>query len=118
MIIRYDHVQIAMPRGGEAMARSFYAALLGMHEQPKPPPLAARGGCWFTSGSADLHLGVDDPFHPALKAHPAFVVDDLDALVVALRSAGYDVRDDNGRVGIRRVHTDDPFGNRLEFQQR
>jgi catechol 2,3-dioxygenase-like lactoylglutathione lyase family enzyme len=118
VITRYDHVQVAMPSGSEATARSFYGTLLEMTEVPKPPALAGRGGCWFTSGSAVLHLGVETPFQAARKAHPAFVVDDLDALAARLRRAGHDCVTGDGELpGVRRFHTFDPFGNRLEFQQ-
>ena len=88
MITGLNHVQLAMPRGQEELARSFYAGLLGMTELPKPPVLAARGGCWFASGAAVLHLGVEEPFAPARKAHPALLTDDLDELAAALTAAG------------------------------
>lgn len=117
MITGYDHVQVAIPRGGEDAARAFYGALLGMTELPKPPLLAARGGCWFRSGSAELHLGVEEPFTPARKAHPAFRVTDLDTLVRALQAAGHDCVAGDELPGVRRVHTADPFGNRVELQQ-
>ena len=118
MITGLDHVQLAMPRGQEQLARSFYAGLLGMTELPKPPVLAARGGCWFASGSALLHLGVEEPFTPACKAHPALLVDDLDGLATALTAAGHACVTADGEVpGVRRFHTSDPFGNRVEFQQ-
>ena len=118
MITGLDHVQVAMPRGAEDTARAFYGGLLHMTELPKPPALAGRGGCWFVSGAAVLHLGVEDSFAPARKAHPAFLVDDLDALQAALSQAGHDcVRADGEVPGIRRFHTRDCFGNRIEFQQ-
>ncbi len=118
MITGYDHVQVAIPRGGEDAARAFYGTLLGMTEVPKPPALAARGGCWFRAGSAELHLGVEEPFSPARKAHPAFRVTDLDALVHTLEAAGHPCVAGDGQLpGIRRVHTSDPFGNRVELQQ-
>lgn len=118
MITGVDHVQLAMPRGREDAARSFYTGLLEMTELPKPPVLAARGGCWFASGSVVLHLGVEEPFAPARKAHPALLVDDLDGLTAGLAAAGYDcVRADGEIPGVRRFHTNDPFGNRVEFQQ-
>ena len=118
MITGLDHVQIAMPAGREDAARAFYGGLLGMTELRKPPVLAARGGCWFGSGSAVLHLGVEAAFAPARKAHPALLVDDLDALAAALTSAGCEcVRADGEIPGVRRFHTSDPFGNRIEFQQ-
>jgi len=118
MITGLDHVQLAMPRGGEAAARSFYAGVLRMSELPKPPALARRGGCWFTSGTAVVHLGVEDSFSPARKAHPGFLVDDLEAVQARLSDAGHDCARADGEVpGVRRLHTHDCFGNRLEFQQ-
>lgn len=118
MIRGYDHVQVAIPASSESPARAFYRDLLGMTELPKPAALAGRGGCWFTSGSAVLHLGVGAPFHPAGQAHPAFLVDDLDGLADRLTAAGHDCAHTDGEIpGVRRFHTHDPFGNRLEFQQ-
>jgi catechol 2,3-dioxygenase-like lactoylglutathione lyase family enzyme len=117
MITGYDHVQVAIPRDCEPVARAFYAGLLGMDELVKPPALAVRGGCWFRSGTAVLHLGVEEPFAPAGKAHPAFLVDDLDAVRSALEAAGHACVDASGELpGVRRFHVHDPFGNRLEFQ--
>ena len=118
MITGIDHVQLAMPPGHEEAARSFYAGLLGMTERPKPPALAARGGCWFASGAAVLHLGVEEEFRPARKAHAALLVDDLDELAAELKAAGYDCVPADGEIpGVRRSHSHDPFGNRVEFQQ-
>ena len=118
MITGLDHVQVAIPAGGEQTAREYYGGVLGMDEIPKPPALAQRGGCWLTSGSAVLHLGVEEPFAPAKKAHPAFLVSDLDALAAALAERGASITHSDGELpGIRRFHTFDPFGNRLEFQQ-
>lgn len=118
MILGLDHVQVAIPSGGEDDARAFYRGLLAMTEVPKPPALAVRGGCWFTSGSAVLHLGVEDPFAPARKAHPAFLVADLDGLRERLETEGCICVPSDGEIeGVRRFHTTDPFGNRLEFQQ-
>jgi catechol 2,3-dioxygenase-like lactoylglutathione lyase family enzyme len=117
VITGYDHVQLAIPAGGEPLARSFYGQLLGLDEVSKPPALAARGGCWFRSGGVGLHLGVEEPFHPARKAHPAFIVDDLDRLHRRLVAAGHPcIRRDDEIPGVQRFHTSDPFGNRLEFQ--
>ena len=118
MITGLDHVQVAIPAGGEPTAREFYGEVLEMKEIPKPAALATRGGCWFTSGAAVLHLGVEEPFAPARKAHPAFLVTDLDGLAAMLGTSGVDVTLSDGELpGIRRFHTFDPFGNRLEFQQ-
>jgi catechol 2,3-dioxygenase-like lactoylglutathione lyase family enzyme len=118
VITGFDHVQIAMPPGREDVARAFYATLLGMSELQKPPVLAARGGCWFSAGAAVLHLGVEPSFAPARKAHPALLVDDLDGLAATLAAAGCECFPADGEIpGIRRFHTSDPFGNRIEFQQ-
>jgi catechol 2,3-dioxygenase-like lactoylglutathione lyase family enzyme len=110
-----DHVQLAMPRGAEDAARGFYGALLGLPEQPKPPGLAKRGGCWFESGAVKVHLGVEDSFRPARKAHIAFKVDDVSRLAARARDGGFDVVEDRNLPGHERVFIFDPFGNRLEF---
>ena len=114
---RLHHVQLAMPRGEEQTARDFFAGVLGMDEVPKPAALAARGGAWFRSGEVELHLGVEDAFVPARKAHPAIVVDDLDDLAARLAASGQEARWDDEFPGHRRIYADDPFGNRLEFLQ-
>jgi hypothetical protein len=117
-ITALDHVQLAMPPGGETEARAFYAGLLGIPEIPKPPTLAARGGCWFESGAVKIHLGIEHDFRPARKAHPALVVEDLSALQRTLQSAGYAVRPGESVSGWNRLFVDDPFGNRIEFMER
>ncbi len=118
-IVAIEHVQLAMPPGREADAQAFYEGLLGLPRVPKPPHLEVRGGCWFESdlgtSAVKLHLGVEDPFRPARKAHPALQVQDLPALVERLRGAGIAVRDDEPLEGYDRVYVDDPFGNRLEL---
>ncbi|WP_108791991.1 VOC family protein [Erythrobacter sp. Alg231-14] len=111
-----DHVQIAIPDGGEDSARRFFVDLLGMREVPKPGVLSPKG-CWFTSGSANIHVGVDPDFKPACKAHPALLVDELDGMRASLATAGYPVLDDKPIAGIRRFFTEDPFGNRIEIIQ-
>ncbi len=110
-----DHVQLAMPPGGEPRAVAFYEGVLGIPQVPKPSHLAARGGCWFEAGPARIHLGVDADFRPARKAHPALVVDSLAALVSALTAAGHPVTRDQPLAGFDRVYVDDPFGNRVEL---
>lgn len=110
-----DHVQLAMPRGGEDMARGFYRDLLGMIEVEKPAELASRGGCWFASGVVQVHVGVEEDFRPAKKAHPALRCRDYDALVARLRVRGIEVKEDTNIPGVRRCHVSDPFGNRIEL---
>ena len=110
-----DHVQVAMPAGEEAKARAFYAGLLGLPEQAKPPALAKRGGAWFESERVKVHCGVETPFSPARKAHIAFRVDDVAGLAARARKAGYEVVDDELLPGHARIYIYDPFGNRLEF---
>lgn len=114
-VLHLDHVQLAIPRGGEAAARGFYADLLGLRELPKPEALVARGGVWFEAGALQVHLGVDPDFRPATKAHPAFVVDDFARLAERLREADYVLHDDVPVGGRRRVFVADPFGNRIEL---
>jgi catechol 2,3-dioxygenase-like lactoylglutathione lyase family enzyme len=110
-----DHVQLAMPKGREDEARRFYGDVLGLPEQPKPPNLAKRGGCWFGDDGVMLHLGVEEGFRPARKAHPALLVDDLPALVRRLGEAGVEVVRDEPLPGYDRVYVADPYGNRLEL---
>jgi catechol 2,3-dioxygenase-like lactoylglutathione lyase family enzyme len=110
-----DHVQLAMPKGGEQTARHFYTGVLNMIELPKPPELAKRGGCWFRGGAVQVHLGVENDFRPAKKAHPAFRCRNYAACVAHLRSAGVDVTEVDDTPGVRRCHIHDPFGNRLEL---
>jgi diguanylate cyclase (GGDEF)-like protein/PAS domain S-box-containing protein len=112
-----DHVQLAMPAGQEAEAEAdrFYGSLLGFERIPKPEVLAVRGGCWFGTGTVQLHLGVEEPFHPARKAHPALKVDQLGPMVARLGAAGVEVRPAENVDGRPRVHLDDPFGNRIEL---
>jgi catechol 2,3-dioxygenase-like lactoylglutathione lyase family enzyme len=114
-----DHVQVAAPPGCEAEARGFYGALLGLAEVEKPEPLRARGGAWFAlgRGGQQLHVGVEEDFAPARKAHPALAVDAaaFDALAERLLGAGVEVRWDDSIPGTRRFYADDPWGNRLEL---
>ena len=114
-LTRIDHVQLAMPPGGEDAARVFYRDLLGMSEEAKPAELAARGGCWFRDGAVRLHLGVESEFRPAKKAHPALRVSGFSGFIERLREAGCAVREDGDFEGAARVYVDDPFGNRIEL---
>lgn len=112
-----DHMQLAMPAGAEDAARAFYGQLLGLREIAKPEALRGRGGCWFALPGAQLHLGVEAEFAPARKAHPAFLVADLAALVRRLDEAGVATTPDTAVAGVRRCYTSDPFGNRIELIQ-
>ena len=102
---------MAAPPGCEDAAREFYGGLLGLVEVSKPEPLQARGGVWFEQ----LHIGVEQDFAPARKAHPALRVDDLDAVAARLSAAGREVQWDDALPGIRRFYTADPWGNRVEL---
>ncbi|WP_372736508.1 VOC family protein, partial [Nocardioides sp.] len=98
----------------------------GMAEVPKPAALAGRGGVWFRSFdaaggvSAELHVGVEDPFVPARKAHPAFFVgsvETLDQVAQRLVELGFEV-DQSQRLnfpGYQRIHAFDGHGNRVEL---
>lgn len=114
-IIGIDHVQLAMPAGREPEARAFYTGLLGLPEVPKPPELAKRGGAWFENGRVKVHLGVEQDFRAARKAHPALIVSGLAALIERLRAAGTKIVDDEPLPGYQRVFVADPFDNRLEL---
>ncbi len=115
MILRLDHVQVAGPPGCESQARDFYGNLLGLRELTRPVELDGIGGCWFECGSLQLHIGTQQDFLPARKAHPAFRVDSMDQLRAALQSAGHPVIEDRMIPGVDRFFSSDPWGNRLEF---
>ena len=117
-VIGLDHVQLAMPAGGEDRARAFYRGVLGLAEVPKPASLSANGGCWFAGGGVHLHLGREDGFRPAAKAHPALLVENLDDARAAFARAGVEFRDGKPLDGYRRGDVADPFGNRIEIMQR
>jgi catechol 2,3-dioxygenase-like lactoylglutathione lyase family enzyme len=113
-----DHVQLAIPPGSEDRARAFYVGVLGLREVPKPDSLTGRGGAWLVGGSVKLHLGVEEDFRPARKAHPALLVDGLDELERRCIAAGGEVSRDVPLEGFRRLHIFDPFGNRIELLER
>jgi catechol 2,3-dioxygenase-like lactoylglutathione lyase family enzyme len=114
-IAALHHVQLAMPKGGEDAARAFYGGLLGLSEAPKPPILAARGGVWFERGEVRVHLGVEQDFRPARKAHPAFQVQGVSDLLAHLAAKGAAVTYDDTLPGFVRGYVNDPFGNRIEL---
>ena len=115
--MKLDHVQLAGPPGCEEDAREFYGRVLGLEEIPKPEPMRASGGVWFTAGDGELHIGIADPFTPARKAHPGLFVDDdqLQSIARRLEQAGAKVEWDDRYPGVRRFYTADPFGNRIEI---
>jgi catechol 2,3-dioxygenase-like lactoylglutathione lyase family enzyme len=116
-VVGLDHVQVAAPSGCEPEARRFYGGLLGLPELEKPPALRGRGGAWFAAGAQQLHVGVQEPFAPAQKAHPALLVrvGALDRLADRLAAGGAKVKWDEEIAGVRRFFTEDPWGNRLEL---
>ena len=113
--MRLDHIQLAMPTGEVESARSFFGGILNMTEDAKPYPLNERGGVWFRSADTIVHIGVEQNFVPQRKAHPAFLVGNLDALASALSDSGFPVKWDDALPERRRFYSEDPFGNRLEF---
>ena len=115
MLDGIDHVQLAAPPGCEAEARRFFGGLLGLEELAKPERLRARGGVWFRVGAQQLHVGVDESFAPAGKAHPAFTVSRYRELVSRLRAAGHEVVEDASIPDVERCHLVDPWGNRIEL---
>ena len=115
-VVGLHHVQLACPAGSEDALRAFYGEVVGLPELAKPPALAARGGVWFAVGPQELHCGVEEAFIPARKAHPALAVDDIVAVAEAVAGRGGEVRWDDDIPGVRRFHTLDPVGNRVEFQ--
>ncbi|TYR78265.1 glyoxalase [Priestia megaterium] len=113
-----DHVQLAAPKGSEEKARLFFGEILGMEEISKPSNLAKRGGVWFQCGNHQLHIGIQDDFQAAKKAHPAFHVKNLSRLKETLVKNHISIKEDEPLEGAIRFYADDPFGNRIEFLQR
>jgi catechol 2,3-dioxygenase-like lactoylglutathione lyase family enzyme len=113
-----DHVQLAMPPGEEERARTFYGGVLGLTEVLKPADLAKRGGVWFEQDTVKIHLGVETDFRPARKAHPALIVEGLAEIIARCTRLGYAAKPDVSVDGYRRIHVDDPFGNRIELMER
>ena len=112
------HLQLTMPAGSEDQARAFWVGILGFVELRKPPELAARGGLWVRADTLELHLGVEQDFRPARKAHPGIRVAGLDGLARQLQAHGVEVTWEGAFPGHRRFYAADPFGNRLEFLER
>ena len=110
-----DHVQLAAPKGSEDQARYFFGELLGMEEISKPINLAKRGGVWFQCGAQQLHIGIEENFIEAKKAHPAFEIENIEELREHLLENGISVKDDQALPGAIRFYVNDPFGNRLEI---
>jgi len=115
MISAVDHVQLAAPAGSEPQLRAYYTGVLGMTELKKPPVLAGRGGCWFSAGGAVLHLGIEEGFRPARKAHPGLRVTGIFDFAKRLQAEGAKVVWDYDLPGYNRFYSEDPVGNRLEF---
>lgn len=120
--MRLHHVQLACPPGGEDAARRFWIEGLGLVEVPKPSTLAGRGGAWFRSyvGGLEVHVGVEDPFAPARKAHPAVLLDDaaeLERVATRLAGLGHEVdwSERDTFPGHHRCHARDGHGNRVEL---
>lgn len=98
-VLGLDHMQIAIPVGGEPAAVEFYGGLLGLPQLPKPAALAARGGCWFQAGPMQIHLGADAEFLAAKKAHPALIVSGLDAPPYQRGEISFTIRTRSRHVG-------------------
>jgi catechol 2,3-dioxygenase-like lactoylglutathione lyase family enzyme len=114
-VLAIDHIQLAAPPGCEEAARRFFGELLGLEEIPKPEPIRARGGVWFRVGEHELHIGVEDGFAPARKAHPGFRAGNYSELRERLLAGGVEVTDDDAIPGVRRCFVADPWGNRIEL---
>ena len=115
LIKRIDHIQLAAPFGSEDEARSFFQGVLSLDEVEKPHELKKNGGVWFSNGHIHIHVGIEEPFIPAKKAHPAFEVSDIDALASHIIEKGVSIQEDHRLPGAKRFYVNDPFSNRLEF---
>ncbi|MCB9893688.1 MAG: VOC family protein [Planctomycetes bacterium] len=112
-----DHVQIAVPPELEEAALAFYVGVLGLKRLPKPEGTGDTRGAWLGAGNLQVHIGIQQDFTPAKKAHVGFLVDDLAATEAALNAAGAPIKAASDLCGLKRLFTEDPAGNRLEFLQ-
>lgn len=112
---RIDHIQLAAPAGSEKEVRAFFTGILGLREVEKPENLKKRGGVWFQLGNYQIHIGIEEPFTSAKKAHPAFQVRDLEDLKAHLTEKDYSFVEDDNLPGANRIYVYDPFGNRMEM---
>lgn len=110
-----DHVQLAAPKGSKIIAKHFFGEILGFQEVEKPEVLKKRGGVWFQFGNYQIHIGIEEPFAPAKKAHPAFQVENLEALKTHLMKHEVNFIVDTDLPGADRIYVNDPFGNRIEI---
>ncbi len=117
MEMSLHHVQLSGPAGCEEAMREFWVSAVGLTEVDKPERLRPRGGAWFRSGRLEVHVGIENDFAPARKAHPGIAVGDVEALSASVAASGAPVTWDDNIPGLRRFHTTDPVGNRVEFQQ-
>ena len=116
-IKRLDHVQLCAPIGEEPNARKFYAEVLGLREIEKPEALKINGGVWFQIGDIQLHIGMES-VQGKSKRHPAFEVEELEAIKYHLKNNGVRIQEEIQIPGCRRFTFYDPFDNRIEFLER
>ena len=124
-VLGIDHVQYCFPPGKVERARVFWRDVMGLIEIPRPPALVEiLEGAWFVCGAQEIHIGSEEGFQPAKKAHTALQVDDLAAVTQRLSAAGYEIlpwvlpaSKDIPSVKARAMSWD-AFGNRLELMQR
>ncbi|WP_285765993.1 VOC family protein [Peribacillus sp. SI8-4] len=110
-----DHFQLASPKGSEDISRKFYHGILKLQEVEKPESMIANGGVWFEAGSVHIHIGTEEPFIPAKKAHPALEIENLPALKQHLLQNDIGFIEDERLPGANRIYVADPFGNRIEI---
>ncbi|WP_397537801.1 VOC family protein [Rummeliibacillus pycnus] len=110
-----DHIQLAAPKGSEEIARKFYKDILGFEEVEKPETLKKNGGVWFASGNIQVHIGIEEPFSPSKKAHPAFEIDNIEELKIYFSKNQVEYVEDELLPGANRIYIFDPFGNRIEL---
>ena len=110
-----DHIQLAAPKGSEEIARKFYKDILDFKEVEKPETLKKNGGVWFASGNIQVHIGIEEPFSPSKKAHPAFEIDNIEELKIHFSKNQVEYLEDELLPGANRIYIFDPFGNRIEL---
>lgn len=108
-----QHVSVEVRPGDVPACVRFYE-LVGFAHVEAPETLKGVA-TWLQWGRTQVHLlHTDSPVNPP-AGHLAVVVEDYDATVERLRSAGFEVDPHREHWGVPRSFVSDPAGNLVEL---